>query len=79
MTSGTTGLLAKGNLKFLVMTSSEIVEEILHEAYRLGIADKVFEIARNLMNQGMDTLQSYESALEEIVGSGHIYHRLGLD
>lgn len=61
------------------MTSSEIVEEILHEAHRLGIADKVFEISRGLMNMGMDVAESYESALVQIVGVDHSYRRPGLD
>jgi hypothetical protein len=77
--SGIIGIPVKANLKLLDMTSSEIVEEILHEAHRLGVADKVFEISRKLMNQGMDVIKSYESALEEIAGIDHIYHSPGLD
>lgn len=51
------------------MTGSEIVEEILHEAYRLGIADNVFKISKELQNMGMDLISSYEKAFIQVSGN----------
>jgi hypothetical protein len=49
------------------MSNSEFIEEILHEAHILGVASKVFEIARSLQSSGMDVALAYDSAFRKIV------------
>jgi hypothetical protein len=49
------------------MTNSEFIEEILHEAHILGVASKVFEIARGLQSSGMDIPLAYDTAFRKIL------------
>jgi hypothetical protein len=49
------------------MTNSEFIEEILHEAHVLGIASKVFEIARDLQSKGMDVPMAYDTAFRKLI------------
>ena len=49
------------------MTNSEFIEEILHEAHVLGIASKVFEIARDLQSKGMDVPMAYDTAFRNLI------------
>jgi hypothetical protein len=50
------------------MSNSEFIEEILHKAHILGVASKVFEIARGLQSSGMDVALAYDVAFRKIVG-----------
>jgi hypothetical protein len=49
------------------MTNSEFIEEILHDAHKLGVASDVFEIARSLQSSGMDAPLAYDTAFRKIV------------
>jgi len=49
------------------MSNSEFIEEILHEAHILGVASKVFEIARGLQSSGMGVALAYDVAFRKIV------------
>jgi len=49
------------------MTNSEFIEEILHEAYILGVASKVFEIANGLQSSGIDMPLAYDTAFRKVV------------
>ena len=49
------------------MNSSEILEEILHEAYTIGIADDVFREAQKYLNMGLSQCESYEKAFYEVL------------
>ena len=51
------------------MTNSEIVEEILHSAHKLGIEQKIFERAKQLNSEGKDLVFAYETAWLEICSS----------
>ena len=48
------------------MTNSEIIEEILHNAHKLGIVREVFERAKELQAKGKDPIFAYENAWLEI-------------
>jgi hypothetical protein len=48
------------------LTSSEIVEEILHECYKLGIHKPVMGLAKNYIISGKPVADSYEKAFREI-------------
>ena len=49
------------------MTNSEFIEEILHDAHKLGVASDVFEIARSLQYSGMDAPLAYDTAFRKIL------------
>ncbi len=51
------------------MTNSEIVEEILHSAHKLGREQKIFERAKQLNSEGKDLVFAYETAWMEICPS----------
>ncbi len=51
------------------MTNSEIVEEILHNAHKLVIEQKIFERAKQLNSEGKDLVFAYETAWLEICSS----------
>ena len=44
------------------MSNSEIIEEILHDAYCRGIEKEIFELAGILMSQGKEACLAYEEA-----------------
>jgi hypothetical protein len=48
------------------MTNSEIIEEILHKAHKLGIEKSIFERAKQLQSAGKDLMIAYELAWMEI-------------
>jgi hypothetical protein len=48
------------------MTNSEIIEEILHKAHKLGIEKSIFERAKQLQSAGKDLMMAYELAWMEI-------------
>lgn len=49
------------------MTNSEFIEEILHDAYKLGVASEVFEISRSLQSLGVEVQLAYDTAFRKIV------------
>jgi hypothetical protein len=49
------------------MTNSEFIEEILHDAHKLGVAQGVFEIARSLQSSGMEAPLAYDTAFRRIL------------
>ncbi len=48
------------------MTNSEIIEEILHKAHKLGVEKAIFERAKQLQSAGKDLMFAYELAWMEI-------------
>ena len=49
------------------MTNSEFIEEILHDAHKIGVASDVFEIARSLQSSGMDAPLAYDTAFRRVL------------
>ena len=49
------------------MTNSEFIEEILHDAHKLGVAAEVFEISRSLQSLGMEVQLAYDTAFRKIL------------
>jgi hypothetical protein len=49
------------------MTNSEFIEEILHDAHKIGVASNVFEIARSLQSSGMDAPLAYDTAFRRVL------------
>jgi hypothetical protein len=49
------------------MTNSEFIEEILHDAHKIGVASDVFEIARTLQSSGMDAPLAYDTAFRRVL------------
>lgn len=49
------------------MTNSEFIEEILHDAHKLGVASEVFEISRSLQSSGMEVQLAYDTAFRKII------------
>lgn len=49
------------------MTNSEFIEEILHDAHKLGVASEVFEISRSLQSLGMEVQLAYDTAFRKIL------------
>lgn len=49
------------------LTNSEIVEEILYEAHRLGIHREVMDSAKNRISEGAPPADAYENAFREII------------
>jgi hypothetical protein len=49
------------------MTNSEFIEEILHDAHKLGVASEVFEIARSLQSSGMEVPLAYDTAFRKVL------------
>jgi len=48
------------------MTNSDILEEILYHAHRIGIVQNVFERAKELESKGEDMFAAYEAAWIEL-------------
>lgn len=48
------------------MTNSEILEEILYHAHKIGIVQNVFERAKELESKGNDMFIAYETAWCEL-------------
>jgi hypothetical protein len=44
------------------MSNSEIIEEILYDAYKRGIEKEIFEVALGLMSEGKEACVAYEEA-----------------
>jgi hypothetical protein len=49
------------------LTNSEIVEEILFEAHKLGIHQEVMNSAKNRILEGTPPADAYENAFREII------------
>jgi hypothetical protein len=49
------------------LTNSEIVEEILYEAHRLGIHKEVMDFAKDRISDGASPADAYENAIREII------------
>jgi hypothetical protein len=49
------------------LTNSEIVEEILFEAHKLGIHQEVMNSAKNRILEGTPPADAYENAFREIM------------
>ena len=49
------------------LTNSEIVEEILFEAHKLGINQEVMDSAKNMILRGTPPADAYENAFREII------------
>jgi predicted subunit of tRNA(5-methylaminomethyl-2-thiouridylate) methyltransferase len=49
------------------LTNSEIVEEILFEAHKLGINREVMDSAKNMILRGTPPADAYENAFREII------------
>ena len=49
------------------MTNEQITEEILNEAYKMGIQKEVFRVAQEKMILGMPMYKAYEEAFLEVV------------
>jgi hypothetical protein len=49
------------------LTTSDFIEEILHDAHSMGIAERVFELARKYSSNGKSQSDSYELAYREAV------------
>jgi hypothetical protein len=49
------------------MTNEKYVEEILFEAYKLGVASELFDLVKNLSNEYKDNVtEMYETALNMV-------------
>jgi len=59
----------KKNLVVMGLTSSEIVEEILHECHKLGIHKSVMSLAKTYIIKGKPVADSYEKAFSEVTRS----------
>ena len=49
------------------LTNSEIVEEILYEAHRLGIHKEVMDFAKGRISDGVSPADAYENGFREII------------
>jgi len=58
------------------MSNSEIIEEILYDAYKRGIEKEIFEIALDLMSQGKEACVAYEEAHKRYSGIDKIKAQL---
>ena len=56
------------------LTTSDFIEEILYDAYKRGIAKRVFELARKYSSEGKSQSDSYDLAYREAVSEMKLLH-----
>jgi hypothetical protein len=49
------------------LTTSDLIEEMLHTAHKTGISQRVFELARKYSSEGRSQSDAYEIAYREAV------------
>ena len=56
------------------LTTSDFIEEILYDAYKRGIAKRVFELARKYSSEGKSQSDAYDLAYRESVSEMKLLH-----
>lgn len=56
------------------LTTSDFIEEILHDAHRMGIAERVFELARKYSSEGKSQGDSYDLAYKKAISEKKVLH-----
>ena len=56
------------------LTTSDFIEEILYDAYKRGIAKRVFELARKYSSEGKSQSDAYDLAYREAVSEMKLLH-----
>lgn len=56
------------------LTTSDFIEEILHDAHKSGIAERVFELVRKYSSEGRTQSDAYDLAYREAVSEMKLLH-----
>lgn len=57
------------------LTTSDFIEEILHDAHKRGIAERVFELVRKYSSEGRSQPDAYDLAYREAVSEMKSLHK----